>query len=71
MLHTGYCLDLSPTNMIFNTSKMHAKDKISQVIMLIARHYIYLTKCTSYAHNLYAIIGHFIYYKNIEKHIVI
>ena len=71
MLHTGYCLDLSPTNMIFSTSKMHSKDKISQVIMLIARYYIYLTKCTGYALNLYALIDHIIYDKNIEKHIVI
>ena len=71
MLHTDYCLDLSPTNMIFNTSKMHSKDKISQVIMLIARHYIYSTKCTGYALSLYACIDCIIYYKNIEKYIAI
>ena len=57
--------------MIFNTSKMHSNDKINQVIMIIARHYIYLTKCTGYALNLYALIDCIIYYKIIEKHIVI
>ena len=71
LLHMGYCLDLLPTNMIFNTGKMHSKDNISQVIMLIAKHYIYLTKHMGYAPNLYALTDHDIYYKNIEKHIAI
>ena len=71
MLPMGYCLDLSPTDMIFNASKMHSKHKISQVIMSIERHYIYSTKCTGNALNLYAFIGHIIYYKNIAKHIAI
>ena len=39
--------------------------------MLIARHFIYLTKCTGYALNLYALIDRMIYYKNIEKYIAI
>ena len=39
--------------------------------MLIARYYIYSTKFTGYALNLYAPIDHIIYYKNIEKYIVI
>ena len=50
---------------------MHSKDKISQVIMLISRHYIYSTKCAGYVLNLYSLIDHIIYYKNIEKYIEI
>ena len=71
LLHTGYCLDLLPTNMIFNTSKVHSKEKISQVTMLIASHYIFSTKCTDYALSMYALIDCIIYYDNIEKYIAI
>ena len=35
--------------------------------MLIARYYIYSTKCTGYALNLYALTDHIIYYTNIES----